>query len=870
MPAEESFELEPGTPLARAVARAREAFARGDVAGGDAAYRQAVELAAGDAKLRTALAVDHAAQLWESEAATVALRRCDEYLDRAGPNHLALRLLRAEIRGSVGNHSGAGADAAAIRAALGDELWSLTADEHARLLRVEGLSAADRGDLDGTARLLGEARQAFLAAGNQNGVAIVDDDRRMTAVRQGEEPAVSEALSGVPPRTVADHLQLAMALKRQLRYEEALQVVLRVAAKDGLDPTLRLHALYEHVVLLRLTRQNEAAERLFPLLETAVAASPDPVAKESVARLCTDDVLSAPVSPRFDRRVQHARRLVADTRLDEAESLLADLHSRARTDRDISTWHLAAGELELARHEESGEPSFLRKAAGHLGTAADRAAPAALAEVRVLALRLLGRACARLGTDERAAEYWAEAHRIEERIAKRQITDAVRVGMLEAAPDEHDERIRAAAKALDKRGPEAAAAVVVAMEAARGATILDRILPENAGLARDLPRPSDLAGAWRWVDGITRDLPRSQVVWIMHATPDRVYHAVIGRGLLHHASAPLDIRKLTHTIDTLKGYWTPTLLDHSIASSDFDQRLGEIADQVRVDAILRVLPRHVHRIAIVAGRELSDVPFAALVMPGTRQRIGHRFALSDLPCLSARRSLHHRSLRQRGDHTLLVRPPADDLTPPADMPGRPELNRERATLARLRAALESHRHRLVRIHSHGKHVEGDPVRQSYLQLAPEGRGQDGRLRPEELERMDLTGCGTLVLGACESGMAQRRGRDEPIGFVRAAVHAGAASAVAARWIAESHVAVAVADRFERYVRYLPRDMALQRAQLDVCDGMPGIPADLSAPDHPARWACWTLYGDSGYQTGAGPVRRLLRSIDERRQGATHR
>ncbi|MGH3972632.1 MAG: hypothetical protein ACRDS9_04820, partial [Pseudonocardiaceae bacterium] len=55
------------------------------------------------------------------------------------------------------------------------------------------------------------------------------------------------------------------------------------------------------------------------------------------------------------------------------------------------------------------------------------------------------------------------------------------------------------------------------------------------------------------------------------------------------------------------------------------------------------------------------------------------------------------------------------------------------------------------------------------------------------------------------------------------------------------------------------------AQLDVYRHAPGTPVDLPAVDHPARWACWTLYGDSGWQTKASPVHRLLRrSLGQRR------
>jgi CHAT domain-containing protein len=129
----------------------------------------------------------------------------------------------------------------------------------------------------------------------------------------------------------------------------------------------------------------------------------------------------------------------------------------------------------------------------------------------------------------------------------------------------------------------------------------------------------------------------------------------------------------------------------------------------------------------------------------------------------------------------------------------------------------------------------------------------------------------LVLGACESGMAQRTGRDERTGFVRAGLRAGTASVVAARWVAKDAVAAAVLDGFDRYTRYLPRDIALQRAQLDVCHGITPTSAPVSAVDHPARWACWTLYGDSGFQTRAGRIRRSLRrSMDGWRRHAARR
>ena len=93
---------------------------------------------------------------------------------------------------------------------------------------------------------------------------------------------------------------------------------------------------------------------------------------------------------------------------------------------------------------------------------------------------------------------------------------------------------------------------------------------------------------------------------------------------------------------------------------------------------------------------------------------------------------------------------------------------------------------------------------------------------------------------------------------RAAFIVGALLAVAAAPAAE-----AVLAGFERYLRFLPRDLALRQAQLDVRDGVAPLSAPVPDISHPVWWACWTLYGDAGYQTSAGPLRRLVR----RRLGA---
>lgn len=883
------IELEPGTPLAVAVTRGSTAFAQADAVRGDTEYRHAVRLAT-DRRLWSALVADHVAGLLRLRAYTRALQRCAEYLAEAGENHLVLRLLRAECRSSLADHSGVDADVAAIRSALRnrpDTDYPFTSDDEARLARVAGLSAADRGDAGSAAQELSKARELFLKAGNQAGVQAVDVDELLLAVQQGDEIAIDSALSDGPLKTVADRLLFAGALKQRLRYEEALNV-LQTIIDNRIEPELHFPVLVERAVLLRLIRDDDAAEQLVPSLREAAAAAPDPVACHAViARLSPGGEPGDALSPVLDRRVQHTRLLIISGRLDEAKNLLDELRPRARTDREIAAWNLAAGELEVARGKLVENRSFVQDAVHqdavrYFSTAVAHASTPALLDVRVDALRLLGRSYAQLRDDARATRCWAEAHRLEENIAGRQITDDTRIRMIQAAPDEYDERIRVATEALGKRDAEGAdpivvakgaAPIVVAMEAARGAVILGRILPEQAGFARNLPAPSDLNASWRWVRDMGDRLPRSQVAWLMHATPDRVHHAVIGRGFLHHASFAMPLHELTSAIDRLTACWRPDkdrkrsaveVLEDSIDNGDFTACLQKVAARIGLDAVFPDLPSEVNRIAIVAGDALSDIPFAALTIPGGAEPIGLRFALSDLPCLSALSPLLQRSRRVRGDTRLLVSPPASDITQADTMRGRTVLDGPKATRAQLGSVLARHRHRQVRIDAHGQHDPDDPQQPWWLQLAPDE--SDGRLTPEQLQSMDLRGCGTLVLGACESGMAQRRGRDERIGFVRAAVHAGAASVVAARWVAEDAVAAIVLDRFDQYVRYLPRDVALQRALLDV----PGALVDVPDLHHPAHWACWTLYGDSGWQTGADPVRRGLRRVTGRRRRARRR
>lgn len=767
------MELEPGTPLANAILTAQAAARRGDVHGVDHAYEQA-------AKISLIVAHDHCATLLNLGALAKAAERCDEYL--AKKPDIPLRVLRAQIRSAATDHARAAQDVRQLRKGRLTEL------QQAVLARVAALAAADRNDFPTAESELDAAERHFRRAGRTDHLEHIGNDRLLLDVRRGTR---MPKLEGETPRTPAEFLQHSTRLRRELRYEQALALMTRCVTSFEIDPALRFAVLYELTVLLAMTRQPGAARRLFPML--AAAAGPEVLSKLPDA--------TQTLAP--ERLLHHVRRLIADDELTRAEGLLGE--------GDTALWHLTTAELAYAKGN-------LDEAIHHFQEAVSRTDHA---ELKALALRKLGDACADTGDEDAAVGHWDDAHRVEEEITDLQESPAIKLQMLRAARDEHDGRVLAAVRRVAREGGKALPGLVVAVEAARGATMLDE--------PRDLPRFTDLPGAKRWLRSTIRHLPRDQVVWMMHATPDQLHHVIIGRRVTHFTT-DVHISALTEAVHRLKA-WKPRY-----APAILGRLLVELAGLIALEDVLKALPRKITRIAVVAGDVLADIPLAGLPVPGTKLHLGQTHALSSLPCLSALPQLHRRSQRQRGDDTAIFSPD-------------PALRRARTrgenftTAADLERTLKEHRHQRIRIVAHGTHDRAHPER-SWLRFG------DERVSAEALGNMDFSACGTLVLGSCESGMAQPRGRDEKVGFVRAAITAGASAVVAARWLAEQEVAALVLDAFDRHLAKLPRDRALQHALIEVADR------------HPADWACWSLYGDAGFQTKAGPLRRRLRKNGE--------
>jgi hypothetical protein len=897
-----------GTPLANAVQWAQQALQAGDYPGATELYHRATALVEQwsdprRADLCRALWSEHVGGLIERERFDEATSESRKYLQlaRQSGDVLAQAILDiwlAEALAAQDDLRGCGQTLSEVEELI--TRYALRAEQldglapHA--VRLRGLLAAEHGGDAQAISLLLAALEAFEAVRNPRGVRAVLNDLRRIALIRGSAAAVDEILHNITSPDTLDTdevLLLARALRRDARYEAAARLLRWRLARE-VSPRLRFPLLHELVLLYQILAEREMVERLLPLLEETAKDAADPAeAQAAVERLWSflqGATLTAGTS--FDAQIENARAEIEANHLPEAGAILRRLHPDANgPPRLVALWSLAAGELEIETATISTgleAQAHAEQALDYLANAADLAFDASLPEIYVQAVQTRGQVYHDLLNDlDSATRSWAQAERAQERIAGRQETDLARIRFLEARPTVHDRLIEAAAK---RAAPERAAverevaagapadliaAVIVAIEAARASAVLKFIVPPTASTLRDLPLPNDRQACWDWYRRISRQIPRDMAVWLIHATPNHVYHGLIGDEILSWTSVPAERSHLSSAVDDLRFYWADaenlgvSVRDHPDAMPD---QLAAIAAILQPCKVLAELPKRVRRLAIVAGDMLSEIPFAALLLDngvGNAEPLIARYALSDLPCLSAQAPLQRRAVATRGDRGLIVRPRDTNLPilrATATDRTFDHLVDQEATIEVFERRLAEKQYPLLQVDCHGRH---DPQRpgESWLQLTPNAPDK-GHLTVQRFESLRLSGCGTLILGACESGMAQRIGRDERLGFVRSAFAAGASSIVAARWIAEDHTTVAILSRFRRYLRYLPRDRALQQAQLDVlhgrCPEITTAEPSVPRPTHLAWWACWTLYGDAGYQTRTHPLVRWLRQLISRR------
>jgi CHAT domain-containing protein len=235
------------------------------------------------------------------------------------------------------------------------------------------------------------------------------------------------------------------------------------------------------------------------------------------------------------------------------------------------------------------------------------------------------------------------------------------------------------------------------------------------------------------------------------------------------------------------------------------------------------------RVLVVPHGALGAVPFAALCSGADAQPLGWHHQLAMAP--SARTALHG-----------LLRPPVAAVTAVAlgessQLPQAAAEARRVAGLFGQGQALVGEQASLAALRRHAQAADvlhlachaqfrSDNPRFSALHL------QDGALTVDQAESLGLRPC-TVVLSACETGLADAGAGDEMVGLVRAFLVAGAARVLASQWPVDDDITAGfMACFYGALAQGACPAAALQAAQA----------ATARAHPHPYHWAAFTLFG----------------------------
>jgi hypothetical protein len=877
------IDIRSGTPLANAVRHAQQAMDKDDYQIAAIHYKRALEAVVTEPSLSEVRRLDVQRSIWIEHVGVLSARkhlaesidRAQEYIAAASKvgdwqAELELRILISEALLAQDDWINSRHWLAPVvnwvrthRDQIG-----LLGGRKAHLMRLVGLFASEAGNSSAAQIMLSEASKEFEWLGSRAGQRIVRNDLLQLGLETGS--VAPDAILRSEPQSLNEALLCARALRRSAYYDQAAKLLLRWKT-PAIEPTLRFFLLHELALLYQILADDSKVEQLLPELEAAAALAVNRAeARKAVKRIrdawSPETLMSSGGS--FASRLQHVRALIETEHINEAESALRQLRPEAWTPRYAAHWSFVAGELELAigKNKVHGpeKASCGQQALEHLGNAIDLAITCSLPAIYAMTLWFVGHVYERLyGDINTASAYWFCATRVEELIADGLETDRARLMYIAARPTRTDPIVAALAKRT-KEDPTWVGSLIVAMEAARGATMLSLVRPTSEAKPRDLPNLDDRAACWGWCEQIWRRLPRNQAIWLLHPAPGQLHYVVIWRdGMLCDTIQGSGRELLADEILNLQNAVDVLELAPQVAQASISQHTGEIAKLLNIEQLVPKLPLQITRLVIIAGDVAGDIPFAALPLDGTSSSLIACYALSYLPCISALAPLACRSACARGERGLAIRPKNTFVHMNRSVQKQlVVLQDEQATIQKLTKKVNEERFPMVRFDCHGNRAKD--ALDSHLELAPINQ-EAGHLTVRQFQDLRLSHCGTLILGACETGMSQRVGQDERQGFVRAGMVAGASAVLVAHWKAEDNWAAAVLDRFQRNMRFMPRDMALQHAQLDLVAGRgPDIqmPGGLKSV-HPAFWACWALYGDAGLQTNATWPLRMIRYLTAR-------
>ena len=249
------------------------------------------------------------------------------------------------------------------------------------------------------------------------------------------------------------------------------------------------------------------------------------------------------------------------------------------------------------------------------------------------------------------------------------------------------------------------------------------------------------------------------------------------------------------------------------------------------------------RLLIAPHVELHYLPFAALVRPGTPERLLiERYVLEYIPSASVWLSLRGRPVPPVRGGVLALAPRAAALPgSQAEVAAIGRIHGDRARVLVGVGATErafralAPQQGIVHLATYGVLNKHNPLF-SYVELGA-GGGEDGRLEVHEVFGLSLQ-ARLLVLSACQTGLGAGALADVPpgddwVGLVQAFLFSGASNVLATLWPVAD---VATARLMERFYR----EFAAGRAEAEALAAMQRAAVRDPATSHPFFWAAFAL------------------------------
>lgn len=330
---------------------------------------------------------------------------------------------------------------------------------------------------------------------------------------------------------------------------------------------------------------------------------------------------------------------------------------------------------------------------------------------------------------------------------------------------------------------------------------------------------------------IAAQIPSRTALCAYHLARDYGFIFTVSKGQARVVAMKVDrpaltakVRVLRESIFTKSGARVDTL-----SRELYDQLVRPVAAHLEAD-----------RIIIVPDNALFYLPFAAL-HDGQAYLI-ERFSLAYTPSMGILKYARAKARPKTGRVLALGNPdlgnPSLDL-PSAQaeaqkvagrFPGSRVYLGAQATETITRSAAA--RFDIIHFATHGEFSTADQLYSS-LRLAADAEN-DGRLEAAEIFSIRISPW-LVTLSACRTGLGLVTSGGELIGLNRAFIYAGAPAVVSSLWSIGDESTALLMEKFYANLKVMPRDAALQAAQVDMLYG--------GQYRRPFYWAAFYLTGD---------------------------